>query len=299
MRNKMDYFESHEDLVMDIHFQCNNCENYIEALVYVPDPDFSAEKNSDSTVETVDYTVCEQCDHVHEIIVINTFGGASCYFADGNSNDISCGTPYYTSDEIQELQWSISNGGQLEILERQLEIVNNLRQGVKISGAVLNNSFNTMVYAHIVAAFEGYLSSIFIHTVLNSKELFKKLCITNPDLNKLEYKLTDLVKDDKFVEKEISAYLSKFIFHRVDKIKLMFDSVLDHKFGDLGWFGKAVSIRHDCVHRAGITKEGEIFNISNKQINELIANGKAMVDQLQTTIDHLPKDTINTINWDF
>lgn len=295
----MDYLESRQDLVMDIHFECNNCENHIEALVYVPDPDFSAEKNSDSTVETEDYILCDQCNYEHEIIVLNTFGGASCYFSDGNSNDISCGTPYYTFDEMEELQWSISNGGQLEILEKQLEIVNNLREGVNISGAVLNNSFNTMVYAHIVAALEGYLSSIFIHTVLNSKELFKKLCITNPDLNTLEYKLTDLVKDDKFVEKKISEYLSKFIFHRVDKIKLMFDSVLDHKFGDIGWFGRAVSKRHDCVHRAGITKDGEIVNISNKEINELIVNGKAMVYQLQNTIDNLPKDTIDKIDWDF
>lgn len=295
----MDNLESHQELVMDIHFECNKCKNHTEALVYVPDPNFSAEKNADSAVETEEYIICDQCNHEHEIIVVNTFGGASCYFADGNLNDISSGTPYYTLDEMQELEWSIRNGEQLEILEKQLEIVNDLRQGVNISGPVLNNSFNTMVYAHIVAAFEGYLSSIFIHTVVNSKELFKKLCITNPDLNKLEYKLTDLVKDDKYIEKEISAYLSKFIFHRVDKIKLMFDSVLDHKFGDIGWFGKAVNIRHDCVHRAGITKEGDIVNISNDKIDELITNGKAMVQQLQTTINNLPKDTINTIDWDF
>lgn len=295
----MDYIESQQDLVMDIHFECNNCKKNVEALVNVPDPNFLAEKNRDSAVETEEYIFCDHCEHEHEIVVHNTFGGASCYFAAGGLNEISCGTPYYIFDEMQELQWSISNGEQLEILNKQLEIVKDLRQGVNISGSVLNNSFNTMVYAHIVAAFEGYLSSIFIHTVLNSKELFKNLCITNPDLNKIEYKLTDLVKDDKYVEKEISAYLSKFIFHRVDKIKLMFESVLGHKFGDLGWFGKAVSIRHDCVHRAGLTKEGEIVSISHDEIDELITNGYTMVHQLQATIDSLPRETVNTIDWNF
>ena len=39
-----------------------------------------------------------------------------------------------------------------------------------------------------------------------------------------------------------------------------------HDFGDIEWFGKAVSIRHDCVHRAGITKEREWGRLRKRKI---------------------------------
>lgn len=65
MRNKIDYIESQQDLVMDIHFECNNCEKNVEALVNVPDPNFLAERNRDSAVETEEYILCDHCEHEH------------------------------------------------------------------------------------------------------------------------------------------------------------------------------------------------------------------------------------------
>ena len=144
-----------------------------------------------------------------------------------------------------------------------------------------------MIYAHIVAAIEGYLSASFIHNVLNSKVLFNKLCLTDPNLKDLKFEIKDLLNKEDLIEQHVSKYLNDVIFHRVDKIKLMFKSVLDHDFGDIGWFGKAVSIRHDCVHRAGITKERESINIEDEEISELIHNAKNLVENLEITLSKL------------
>ena len=42
------YCEDLESLVMDVSFECNQCSQHIETFVYVPDPNFMAEKNKDS-----------------------------------------------------------------------------------------------------------------------------------------------------------------------------------------------------------------------------------------------------------
>ncbi|MCK6599925.1 MAG: hypothetical protein L6Q37_16290, partial [Bdellovibrionaceae bacterium] len=265
----MEYAEDCESLVMDVSFECDQCSQHVEAIVYVPDPNFMAEKNKDSTVEVEAEIYCDRCGHEHAIIVSNTFYSATCYFQDDPGKYIDHGFPYYNRNELQELQWIIESNEHREVLYKQLDIVKELKESIQVS-SILSASLNIMIYAHIVAAIEGYLSASYIHTVLNSKALFNRLCFTDPQLKDLKFDICDLLNKENLIEEHVSKYLNDVIFHRVDKIKLMFKSVLDHDFGDLGWFGKAVSIRHDCVHRAGITKERESINIKDEEIDELI-----------------------------
>ena len=125
------------------------------------------------------------------------------------------------------------------------------------------------------------------------------LCLTDPQLKDLKFDISDLLNKENLIEEHVSKYLNGLIFHNLKKIKLMFKSVLDHDFGDIGWFGKAVSIRHDCVHRAGITKERESINIKDEEISELIDNAKNLVESLEITISNLkPKIEYSSLSSD-
>lgn len=282
----MEYCEDLESLVMDVSFECNQCSQYVETFVYVPDPNFMAEKNKDSTVEVETEIYCDRCGHEHAIIVSNTFCSATCYFQEDPGKYINYGFPYYNRNELQELQWIIESNEHKEVLYKQLSIVEDLKKSIQVS-PILNISLNTMIYAHIVAAIEGYLSASFIHTVLNSKQLFNRLCVTDPQLKDLKFDIGDLLNKENLIEDHVSKYLNDVIFHRVEKIRSMFKCVLNHDFGDIGWFGKAVKIRHDCVHRAGITKERESINIKDSEISELIHNAKNLVENLELTLSKL------------
>lgn len=294
----MEYDEDLESLVMDVSFECDQCSQYVETIVCVPDPNFTAEKNKDSTVEIETEIYCDQCGHEHVIIVSNTFYSATCYFQDDPGKYINYGFPYYNRNELQELQWIIESNEHKEVLHKQLDIVKELKESIQVS-SLLSTSLNTMIYAHIVAAIEGYLSASFIHTVLNSKTLFNRLCLTDPQLKGLKFDIGDLLNKENLLEDHVSKYLNDVIFHRVDKVKSMFKSVLNHDFGDIGWFGKAVSIRHDCVHRAGITKERESINIKDEEISELIDNAKNLVESLEITISNLkPKIEYSSLSSD-
>jgi plasmid replication initiation protein len=45
------------------------------------------------------------------------------------------------------------------------------------------------------------------------------------------------------------VYLKDLTFHRLKKIKEMYKQVLDIDFENIGWFFKAIDVRHHCVHR--------------------------------------------------
>ena len=294
----MEHCEDLESLVMDVSFECNQCAQHVETFVYVPDPNFMAEKNRDSTTEVETEIYCDKCGHEHLIIVSNTFHSATCYFQEDSSKYINYGFPYYNRNELQELEWIIESNEHKEVLYKQLSIVEDLKQSIQVS-PILNTSLNTMIYAHIVAAIEGYLSASFIHTVLNSKQLFNRLCLTDPQLKDLKFDIGDLLNKENLIEDYVSKHLNDIIFHRVDKIKNMFKSVLDHDFGDIGWFGRAVKIRHDCVHRAGITKERESINVKDNEISELIDNAKSLVENLEKTLSKLsPKIDYSSLSSD-
>lgn len=295
----MDFSELNQQLVIDVDFECEHCESKIDVTIAAPSPNLSADTNEDSTVEDEEHIECEECGHIHEVIIYSSMYSVFCSLIGNIDKNINCSMPYYTIDEYDELNWLIQNGGQSEILDSQFKIVEKIQNEVEYLSEPLRNSLNCMAYAHIVAATEGYLSSIFIHNVLNSKQLFNKLCNTDPDLKDLKFPITSLIESDNLVEKYVTDYLNKVTFHNVGKIKKMFKNVLNHEFGDIEWFGQAVSIRHDCVHRAGMKKNGEIVLIDKKEIFELIQNCKKLVSNLQLTLSNLPNEAIEPFDFNF
>lgn len=293
----MDFSELNQQHVVDIDFECENCESKIDVTIAAPLPNLSAETNEDSTVEDEDYIECEECGHIHEVIIYSSMYSISCSLIGNINKDINCSMPYYTIDETDELNWLIHNGEQSEILDSQLKIVEKIQNEVEYLSEPLQNSLNCMAYAHIVAATEGYLSSIFIHNVLNSKQLFNRLCLTDPELKSFQFSITSLIEDEDIIKKHVLDHLNKISFHNVAKIKKMFKAVLNHDFGDIGWFGKAVSIRHDCVHRAGMTKQGEPVSLENVEVLELIQNCKKLAIELQKTLSKIPIEEFESFDF--
>lgn len=294
----MEYYEDLENLVMDVSFECENCFAHIEAIVNVPDPNFMAEKNKDSLVEVETEIYCDKCGHEHVLIVTNTFYSANCYLQQGVGKYINCGFPYYNRNEKKELEWIIESNEHKEVLYKQIETIEKLKESIEVA-SILRTSLNIMMYAHIVAAIEGYLSASFIHNVLNSKKLFNRLCMTDPQIKSIKFEISELVQTENLIENHVTKYLNDVIFHRVDKIKIMFKSVIGHDFGDISWFGRAVSIRHDCVHRAGITKDRRNLDIENEEIEELITNAKKMAEDLEMSIGRLRPKVEHNASDDF
>ena len=181
-----------------------------------------------------------------------------------------CESDYYES----EIAWDIESSEQLSVLENHLNSIINLTKIVVDEPTKID--LFVMLHAHIVAAMEKFLSATFIHEVANSGDLIRKLLETDPKIGEKKLTLKYIYKEHKKIETIVAEYLKDLTFHRLKKTKEMYKQVLDIDFENIGWFFKAIKVRHHCVHRAGSDKEGKRVNITKESIIKLVDDCKEL-----------------------
>ena len=182
----------------------------------------------------------------------------------------------------EELEWYIYSQSQIGKFDIQIQSVFELLEVQ--AGNETQFSLFVMLHGHIVAAVESYLASTFIHKVTNSEVLIRKLVETDPVFSKRKFTLKEIYEKHESLQLTVASYLRDLIFHDLEKVKPMFKEVLGCDFGDISWLFKAVNIRHHCVHRAGLDKDGNRVEITKASINTLASNSKDLIALVESSI---------------
>ena len=179
----------------------------------------------------------------------------------------------------EELEWFIKDQSQIGVFDNQIRSILNL---LSVStDRETQFSLLVMLHGHTVASVEAYLASTFIHKVTNSDKLIRKLVETDPIFAEMNFTMKDIYKKHEGLKLTVADYLKNLIFHRLDKIKPMYKSVLDCDFGNISWLFSAVKVRHDCVHRAGLDNNGNKVAITTESVKELVTNSKELVHRIE------------------
>lgn len=273
---------------IDISFFCK-CGSLVQVTAPCPEPNYMAERNRDSHAYSEDSIDCEACGENYEISIMNSFGGADVS-VDGGSIDATFDGPYYDKDDTDESYWREEPSEQLLILNRHLDSALALL-GLDVGP---NNVFslNVMIYGHVVAASEGFLSSVFIKTTVGSEVLIKRLVETDPEFSEMKFSLSQLFEKREGIKDTVAGYLQKLVFHDLKKVKPMYKSVLGHDLGDIGWLFKAVSKRHDCVHRAGYEKDGDPIVFAENEVGILIQDVRNMCQAVMESVTKLEEKNL-------
>lgn len=187
--------------------------------------------------------------------------------------------------EEDELEWEVDHSDQMEMFNKQVSEIPKILQ-IDIKG---NTQFNllVMLHAHVVSALEHFLSTTFIHRVTNSDKLIRKLIETDPEFGNRKFTVNEIYAQHSNIRSTVAEYLKGIIFHDMRKVKPMYSEVLGYDFGDISWLFKAVRVRHDCVHRAGYSKEGEAISLSIESINELVKNCRILAKSIDSHVQEL------------
>ncbi len=246
-----------------------------------------AERNKDSYSYS-DYSIdCEACGKDHEVSIMNSFGGADVS-VDGGNIEVDFSGPYYDKDDADESYWREEPTKQLRILNRHMD---SARELLKLDVGQINEfSLSVMIYGHVVAAAEGFLSSVFINTTIGSEDLIRRLVETDPIFSEMKFSMSQLFEKRESIKDTVAGYLHKLIFHDLKKIKPMYKSVLGHDLGDISWLFKAVSKRHDCVHRAGYDKDGNPLTFAEDELAVLIQNVRGLCQSIMVTVAKLEEN---------
>ena len=204
---------------------------------------------------------------------------------DGLEDGFTIRIPPWEFDEESydcEIEWEISSSEQLKIIESHLDSVETLID-FNLDG---NTQFSllVMLHAHIVAAIESFLSSVFIREVTNSDQLTRKLIETTPEFGKRKFTLKEIYQENEKLKVTVAIYLKSLIFHKIRNVKPMYKSVLDFDFGDISWLIKAIECRHDCVHRAGYNKDNEKVNVTVESVRQLMKKCRTLSAEISSHV---------------
>jgi len=187
----------------------------------------------------------------------------------------------------EELEWYIYTQSQVGKFDIQIQSVIELVEMHASNEAQF--SLLVMLHGHIVAAVESYLASTFIHKVTNSEDLIRKLVESDPVFSKMKFTLKEIYEKHENLQLTVASYLRDLIFHDLAKVKPMFKEVLDCDFGDITWLFEAVNIRHHCVHRAGLDKDGNRVNLTKVSIRSLASKASDLVHSVENSITESPE----------
>lgn len=191
--------------------------------------------------------------------------------------------PWDLDDEEQdELAWEVSSSDQLITFNKHLASVSEL---LKLSLTdEMAFSLLVMLHVHVVSALELFLSTTFIHQVTNSDALTRKLIETDPEFGNRKFTISEIYAQHRDIKTTVAKYLKDIIFHDMRKVKPMYLDVLGYEFGDISWLFRAVLVRHDCAHRAGFDKDGNVVTVSASSIGVLLEKCRELAELID---DHV------------
>jgi len=139
-----------------------------------------------------------------------------------------------------------------------------------------------MIFVSAITALEAYLSEFFINEVSEDEAKLRAFVENNPDFKRERFSLSDIFKRSDAIKETVRKYLSKLIWHNLQKIKPMFSSALQIEFPDsLKQLILAIHLRHDLVHRSAKTKEGETIILNQSQVAELLNNIRSFAEHIE------------------
>jgi hypothetical protein len=147
-------------------------------------------------------------------------------------------------------------------------------------------TLNKLLYANAIAAMETYLSDKFISSVMNDKDLLKRMIKNNPDYKKRQVPASEMFEYISCIKENVKEYLLSQIYHRLEKVKPMYESTFCIVFPEeLDNIFTAIIIRHDIVHRNGRTKDGKTVDISEQDVVDILVRVENFIKELDKRIN--------------
>ncbi|MBI3774693.1 MAG: hypothetical protein HY273_03920 [Gammaproteobacteria bacterium] len=169
-------------------------------------------------------------------------------------------------DEAFEFEVSSRDDPYRFVVQRLEEI--DALLNVKVDAKVLELLWR-MAFASVIAALEAYLADTVSFWLDVDKKALRDFVRSNRDFQKQTVVVSEIYECMDGLHNRVEKYLVGQVWHRLDKIKPMMSSGLGISVPPIVKLMKAVVLRHDIVHRAGKTKDGQPIRLNEAQVREL------------------------------
>ncbi|MCG8996729.1 hypothetical protein LH435_15755 [Laribacter hongkongensis] len=145
-------------------------------------------------------------------------------------------------------------------------------------GAILRR----LLHANIIASLEAYLHEFAVTYIASDPKAFRRLVEEIPEYQNEKITLSELFKTLDSIDKKVKDHLAKMVWHRLDRVAGIFKKALLIDFPEnITWLDSAIKARHDIVHRNGFRRDGQLIEIDNQEVIELIESVRSFVAHIE------------------
>lgn len=144
-----------------------------------------------------------------------------------------------------------------------------------------NQHFLRLLYVSIITALETYLSDFFINVVKSERGYLQVFVEKYKPFESDKIARNKIFSEMSQIEKSTLTTLRELMWHDLAKISHIYDVTLEIKFPAIPELYRAVSVRHDLVHRSGKTPEGQMHQLELVQVNNVLNQAKVLVNHIQ------------------
>ncbi len=143
------------------------------------------------------------------------------------------------------------------------------------------SKFYSLLFINAITALEAYLSDKFIKRVMNDNEALRKFVESAPDFGTEKIPLSQVLKVVEAIKIRVRSHLSDMVWHNLGRIKPIYRSTLGVDLGDIEPIMKAITKRHDLVHRNGQDKDGNFIHVTVGEVDEIISLAESLVNDIE------------------
>lgn len=282
--------------VSKVFLTCPECSADIHQEVDVPELNYSAEKSRDMVSEGHVEIQCDGCDNVFEGDA--WAGPAHCdiELREYPDTNVSCDPPgydrppedWYDQSEIPDDPFSVFKFNHDELLAL-------IATQTEDDGSSL---MNRMMFAQILTFLEAYFCDTLITGLREHPKRLAQFAAKDGSIQQIDIKASDVLSDPDHVRKLIEYNLKSRLYHqfgsgKVDKnnktkpegvalwYAIAFGIALTPSDDDLRTLREYATLRHDCVHRNGVTKDEEKLTLFDKAyLRKALATANLIVDHI-------------------
>ncbi len=241
-----------------IQFTCAKCGEHNAETITVPETNWTGDNADERFSEGQEDVWCEHCDEGYSLAIQNSDGRIDIANNDGRDLKIKASDAYMVEPDDDDA-WDLPSDPAVNIL-MTLEDVRTVLKGTA-------PSFHTptvlrMAFVQQFAALEAYLSDTLITEVLNKPGALKRVIVGDKDLKEMKLALEDIHGNPGIVAHTAATHLRGLLYHNFKKVQIIWECALGFDlFPDDDMrvrMMKAQPIRHDCVHRNGKDKDGNV-----------------------------------------
>ena len=275
-------------------FACPGCGETIDEAIDAPEPYWTGD-TADERYVTDDVDVaCGGCDMTFWLEVGNQDGDVRATLRDHPAVRVDVSDVEVTHEPDERWDWDLPSDTRNVLQTTLWEIRHLVRQHGDAQQASV---FNRMAFSQQVAAMEAYLGDTLAQRVKDDRDALSRIIEGDRVLKAQTLPLATVLADPHAVRTRVGQHLQSQLYHKLDRVSVLYRTALEiNLFPDPATKERlfaAMPVRHDCVHRNGLTRDGRLRSeVTTGFLTQMDADIFAMVEhieeQLRPTLGRRP-----------